>query len=55
VIAHRLDVYDERTSPMLDYYAKRERLVSVDGSRPVDEVTLSLLAQLRKVQRLLES
>jgi adenylate kinase len=55
VIAHRLDVYDERTLPMLDYYAKRERLVVVDGSRPVDEVTLSLLAQLRKVQRLLES
>jgi adenylate kinase len=55
VIAHRLDVYDERTLPMLDYYAKRERLVLVDGSRPVDEVTLSLLAQLRKVQRLLES
>ena len=26
VIAHRLDVYDERTLPMLDYYAKRERL-----------------------------
>jgi adenylate kinase len=55
VIAHRLDVYDEMTLPMLDYYAQRERLVLVEGSRPVDEVTWSLLVQLRKVQRLLES
>jgi adenylate kinase len=26
VIAHRLDVYGEKTLPMLDYYAQRERL-----------------------------
>jgi adenylate kinase len=55
VIAHRLDVYGEKTLPMLDYYAQRERLVVVDGSRAVDEVTWSLLVQLQKVQRLLEA
>jgi adenylate kinase len=31
VIAHRLDVYEEKTLSMLDYYAERERLVVVDG------------------------
>jgi adenylate kinase len=55
VIAHRLDVYDEKTLPMLDYYAQRERLVVVDGSRPVDQVTWSLLEQLQTIQRLLEA
>jgi adenylate kinase len=55
VIAHRLDVYDEKTLPMLDYYAQRERLVVVGGSRPVDQVTWSLLEQLQTIQRLLEA
>lgn len=55
VIAHRLDVYDEKTLPLLDYYAERERLVVANGARPVDEVTWSLLVQLQKVQRLLEA
>ena len=53
VIAHRLDVYDERTVPLVDYYASRERLVRVNGARPVDEVTWSVLVQLQKVKRML--
>jgi adenylate kinase len=46
VIAHRLEVYRQMTMPMLDYYAARERLVTVNGSRPVAEVTWSILVQL---------
>ena len=46
VIAHRLEIYDRNTRPMLDYYADRERVVSVDGARPVPEVTAAILAQL---------
>jgi adenylate kinase len=48
VIAHRLEVYDERTAPMLDYYAEREKLVRVNGSRPIDEVTWSIVVQLQR-------
>jgi adenylate kinase len=51
VINHRLDVYEERTLPLLDYYAKRERLVTVNGARPVNEVTWSVIVQLQKVRR----
>jgi adenylate kinase len=54
VIEHRLEVYDERTRPMLDYYARRELLVTVNGARPPDEVTWSLLVQLQQTRRLLE-
>ncbi len=48
VIAHRLRLYDEKTPPMLDYYAERESLVRVNGSRPVDEVTWSIVVQLQR-------
>ena len=46
VIAHRLEVYRQMTMPMLDYYTARERLITVNGSRPVAEVTWSILVQL---------
>ncbi len=54
VIAHRIEVYEKRTQPLLDYYAERERLVSVNGDRPVEEVTWSVIVQLQRVQRLLD-
>jgi adenylate kinase len=53
VIEHRLEVYDLKTMPMIDYYAKRERLVTVNGARPPDEVSWSLVVQLQKHQRAL--
>lgn len=54
VIRHRIEVYEERTAPLLAYYAERERLVQVNGDRPIEEVTWSVVVQLQKVQRLLE-
>ena len=51
VIEHRIRVYLERTRPLLDYYAQREQLVTVNGARPMDEVTWSLVVQLQRVQR----
>jgi adenylate kinase len=51
VINHRLEVFDEHTLPMLDYYRDRERLVTVNGMRPPNEVTWSIIVQLQRVQR----
>jgi adenylate kinase len=51
VIKHRLKVYDEKTKPLLVYYAEREKLVSVNGGRPVDEVTWSIVVQLQRARR----
>lgn len=53
VIEHRIAVYEERTQPLIDYYRQRERLVTVNGDRPVDEVTWSVIVQLERVRRLL--
>ncbi len=48
VIQHRLAVYREMTLPMIDYYAARETLVTVNGARPIAEVTWSILVQLER-------
>jgi adenylate kinase family enzyme len=37
-------VYEAKTKPMIDYYAERERLLTVDGSLPPDEVTAAVMA-----------
>jgi adenylate kinase len=49
VIEHRLQVYDAHTLPMLDYYAEREQLITVDGARPVDEVSEAVITALEDV------
>jgi adenylate kinase len=54
VIKHRIEVYEQMTQPLLDYYAERERLITVNGDRPIDEVTWSVIVQLQRVQRLLD-
>lgn len=51
VINHRLDVYDEKTLPMLNYYAAREKLIGVNGARPIDEVTWSITVQLQRLAK----
>ena len=54
VVERRLDVYEEHTWPLLDYYSERERLIKVNGDRPVEEVTWSVIVQLQRAQRALE-
>jgi adenylate kinase len=54
VIKHRIEVYEAMTKPLLDYYAERERLINVNGDRPIDEVTWSVVVQLQRAKRLLE-
>jgi adenylate kinase len=37
-IAHRLDLYEEQTAPLIAYYQAQERLVEVDGMAAPDVV-----------------
>jgi adenylate kinase len=48
VIEHRIKVYEQKTRPLLDYYAQRELLIQVNGARPVSEVTWSIVVQLQR-------
>ena len=51
VIEHRLEVFEAKTRPMLDYYAEREELITVNGARPVPEVAWSITVQLQQLRR----
>jgi adenylate kinase len=53
VIERRQKVYEEQTEPLLAYYRERERLIVVNGDRPVDEVTWSVIVQVQRAQKLL--
>lgn len=49
VIAHRLQVYREKTIPLLEYYAGREWMFTVDGAQPPDVVHAEILTRLQKL------
>ncbi|HEX6755747.1 MAG TPA: adenylate kinase [Mycobacteriales bacterium] len=51
VIEHRLEVYDAKTLPMLDYYSEREELITVNGARPQAEVAWSISVQLQQARK----
>jgi adenylate kinase len=51
VIAHRLDVFTEAISPLLDFYRERGILHTLDGTLAADEVTQAIIAVLPPLVR----
>jgi adenylate kinase len=49
VIEHRLQVYQERTVPLLEYYAGREWMFTVDGAQSADAVHEDIVARIRRL------
>lgn len=47
-IRRRLEVYDEQTSPLIDYYRRTGLLTEIDGMLPMDDVQGAILSLLRK-------
>ena len=45
-IRHRLDVYHERTEPLIEFYQSRKKLITIDAGGPVEEVYARLKAAL---------
>ena len=45
-IRRRLEVYQEKTSPLITFYKKHRCLINIDGNLPVIEVTRSLEREL---------
>jgi adenylate kinase len=54
VIARRLELYHRVTAPIVDWYAERGILVSVDAMRPVDQVGREVLAALEVLAPLVD-
>ena len=47
----RLAVYYKNTAPLLEYYKKQGKLVTVDGMAPIDQVTKAIAAVLDQAGR----
>lgn len=47
-VERRIKVYTEQTAPLIEYYSSRKLLVTVDGTKSIDEVTAELLAAIEK-------
>lgn len=45
-VSHRLEVYEEQTAPLIDYYRSRGLLREVDGERTPDEVHDQIVAHI---------
>jgi len=45
-ISNRLDVYHERTEPLIDFYQSRNKLITIDAGGPVEEIYERLTAAL---------
>lgn len=45
VIRERLRVYREKTAPLIGYYRERGLLRTIDGHRPIEEVTAQMLQE----------
>ena len=41
-IRHRLEIYEEKTAPLIEYYQKRDKLHSIDGDRTPEDVAEAL-------------
>jgi adenylate kinase len=49
VIEHRLQVYLDKTVPLLEYYAGREWMFTVDGAQEPDAVHAEIISRLKKL------
>lgn len=48
-IRRRIEVYQERTLPLVDYYQGRDILLRIDASGTIDEVTVAITAALDRL------
>ncbi len=46
VARHRIDVYNNATAPLVDYYRNAGLLIRIDAARPVDDVTVDVVTAL---------
>ncbi|HHZ02984.1 MAG TPA: adenylate kinase [Tissierellia bacterium] len=46
-VANRINVYEEQTAPLIDYYTKKGILINIDGEKPIDEVGKDIVAKMR--------
>jgi len=48
-VKHRIQVYEQQTRPLVEYYQERGILVKINGSQSIEDVTKDLLDLVNKV------
>ncbi len=46
-VTKRINVYQEQTEPLIEYYTKKGIIVNIDGEKPITEVGKEIVAKLR--------
>ena len=46
-VRKRLEVYEDQTAPLIDYYRTHDDLVSIDGAGGIEEINAEMLRMLR--------
>ncbi len=46
-VVHRIEVYQNQTAPLIDYYKERGVLAQINGFAPIEEVSAQLMAALK--------
>jgi adenylate kinase len=47
-VKYRIQVYLDQTSPLIDYYRDRGKLIEIDGMQTIEQVTQSMVSALKK-------
>jgi adenylate kinase len=47
-VIKRIKVYNEQTSPLIEYYRKLQLLVEIDGTKSIEDVTIEVISKLEK-------
>ena len=47
-VARRINVYLQQTAPLVDYYRAQRKLVEIDGTQPIEQVTDFLVTAIEK-------
>ncbi|MCE1254607.1 MAG: adenylate kinase [Anaerolineae bacterium] len=47
-VERRIKVYVEQTAPLIEYYQKKQLLVEVDGTQPIEVVTEQMMSAIKK-------
>lgn len=50
VISNRLKIYHEQTSPLIDFYGKKNLLASVDGNQKIEMIFQEICVIISKIQ-----
>ncbi len=47
-VRHRIEVYNDQTAPLINYYREKGLLAEIDGTQPIDEVFDAILKSVKE-------